>query len=236
MPLRDRLRLDALKLLYEKGESYISTIAEILNVRWETAQKLVDELSKDNYVIKIKKTNFPFNWVVTLTEKGRKHAYKLFSADADKLGKAEVLLLLIIYVIDGVVKGATKLEKLPFLLEREMRVSLKDVFKYVPYLHGPYSGGAITESMRKLEHYGFVNMKERVVDVSGDKEGVMRIYELTQKGKDLAKDFFNKLPGELKDRFASLRPYAKMPVEELKIHVYSKYPEFKKYTKLDEFK
>jgi DNA-binding MarR family transcriptional regulator len=229
MPLRDRLNKDILRLLYEGTElgKNIQAIAENLNVEWGTTQKVIDELAKMGYVKTYKTNIFPFKITVTLTEEGKKLAFELFSTDQSKLGLAEELLLLILLVADGEIKGTTKLEKLPFLLEKDFGVKLHELFKYFPYRFGPYSQDVI-KSANILYNDGFILITEKILDIIGDEERIMRIYTLTPKGKELAKRLFQKIPDKLQKRLVKLRIPASKTTKELVDYVHIKYPEFKK--------
>ena len=238
MPLRDRLREEMLRVLYEEEKEGISvlTMAKILNVHWQTAKKMLEELVRMGFVTISKKGEFPFKITASLTKEGESFAFELFSTDEGKLSLTERLLLIIIYVVGGEVRGTTKLEKLPFLLERDFKVELGDIFKHSPYLYGPYSTRVI-DAVNSLQYNSLLNVNERVYrfEVEGDKERVIRIYTLTLKGNELAKSMFQKLPEELKKRLVKLRSHAQKSTKRLLDYVYTKYPEFKKYTTLDEF-
>lgn len=236
MPLRDRLRSDIVKYLYENsGDSVsIQTIAEKLAVRWETVERILYDLTENGYVNYAKTQTFPFRFVVSLTSKGRKVAFDLSSPDYEKLGLGELLLLLIIHVAGGQIAGTTKLEKLPFLLEHDFNVRLEEIFNYFPYFYGPYSRDVI-KSINTLAYCGFVDIRERVypLETDGDKERIAREYRLTNKGVDFAETLFRKLPDEFQRRIVKLRPFAAKTTRELLKYVYSKYPEMKKYSRLD---
>jgi DNA-binding MarR family transcriptional regulator len=207
MPLRDMLYEKALKLLYEKGAEKLTVeaMAKTLNVQWQTLKRILDEYAKSGHV-EISKMKFPFEMVVTLTEEGRKLASEMFSSDEGKLSPAEKILLAIIYAVGGQVKGATKLEKLPFLLERDYGVPLNEVYKYFAYRHGPYAK-EITKAVNVLVYYGLIDVNEKVYryEVDEDKERVIRIYTLTPKGKTLAESMFKRLPDEWKEKIRLLR-------------------------------
>jgi DNA-binding MarR family transcriptional regulator len=238
MPLRDMLYKDALKLLYEKGGEKLTVVAmaRALNVQWQTLKRVLDEYVKSGHVEIRKIEKFPFEMVVTLTEEGRKLASELFSSEESKLSPAEKMLLTIIYSVGGEVKGATKLEKLPFLLERDYGVPLSKIYKYFAYLHGPYSK-EVTKAVNVLVYYGLIDVDEKVYryDVDEDKERVIRIYMLTPKGKSLAESIFKRLPNEWKEKMRMLKIPAGKTTKELLDYVYAKYPEFKKRTTLDKF-
>ena len=236
MPLRDRVRKDLMKYLYETDaqSASIHAIADALNVRWETIERALEELTREGYLYYQKTKAFPFNFVVTLTHKGRKFAFDYCSPDYEKLGSGEMLLLLIIHAVGGQIKGTTKLEKLPFLLEHDFNVKLDEIFSYFPYFYGPYSRDVI-KSVNTLAYCGFVSIEERIFpsETDGDKERTIRAYTLTQKGLDFAENLFKKLPDEFQRRVVKLRPHAAKTTKELLRYVYSKYPEMGKYSKLD---
>lgn len=239
MPLRDRLRQQILRLLYEKGGERISalTISKILDVHWQTAKKILEEFATEGYVKLVKNEKFPFQITAYLTERGKEFAREIFTFDEGELSPYEKLLLLILYAIGGEVKGTTKLEKLPFLLEHDLNVNLDNIFQYFPYHYGPYSN-RIIENIQCLQGRGFVDIEEKVhiFGTEGDKELITRVYTLTLKGEEAAKRMFLKLPEELRKRLVELRRYAQKTTKEILNYVYTKYPYFKRYTLLDEFK
>jgi Mn-dependent DtxR family transcriptional regulator len=224
--------------LYEEKRGMLSVlrISRILNVHWQTVAKLLEELSREGYVTLIKNKKFPFQITVSLTERGRNFVFELFAIDKGELNPYEKLLLLIIFATGGEIKGTTKLEKLPFLLEHDLNVQLNNIFNYFPYFYGPYST-KIIENVSSLHSKGFIDIEEKVyrLETKGDREVVSRIYTLTLKGEELAKRMFQKLPEELKKRLVELRRYTQKTTKELLDYVYTKYPYFKKYTILDEF-
>lgn len=238
MPLRDRLLVDLLKLLYSTGKGFtVYELAKATNVRWETVHRAIRELEERGLVESSRRSErFPFRIIVKLTEEGKKVAKELSLEKRSKLGLGERLLLTIIWAVGGEVKGTTKLEKLPFLLEREYGVPLKDFYKYFAYLHGPYSPEVIKASII-LAYYNFINIREEVYPskVEGEKELILRVYELTEEGKDFAKELFENLPDDVKAKMINLKRFAQMTTKELLNYVYTKYPEFKKYTTLDRF-
>ena len=185
-----------------------------------------------------KEDRFPFRKTVSLTDAGKAFAAELLSWEdtekSIKLQPTDVMLLVIMYAVGEEVKGATKLEKLPFLLEKECGVKVDHLFKYFPYLHGPYSP-KVMEAAYRLAYFKLIEMEERVVGVGTNEEHTMRVYRLTPKGRDLAVKIFKSLPDEHQKALLRLRDFNRLPLRELLKYVYTKYPEVKKYTKLDEF-
>ncbi len=237
MSFRKRLRVEILAKLYEQNEMSISDLAEAVGVRWETIERIVKQLDEEKYVTAKKMEVFPFEIVVTLTERGRGVASEVALGDRSKLGTPERLLSTILYAVGGEVKGATKLEKLVFLLQEEFGVPLKDFFKYFAYLHGPYSP-EVMKSSYVLAYYGYIDIREEVyvLEVEGEKERVLRLFRLTDKGQDFAKELFEKLPEDVKEKLVCLKRFNNMTTRQLLDYVYAKYPKFaKKYTKLDKW-
>lgn len=236
MSFRKRLRAETLSKLYEQKEMSVSELAEAVGVRWETVERIANQLAREDYVTVKKMETFPFKKIVTLTERGREVASELVLEDRSKLGTPERLLSTVIYAVGGEVKGATKLEKLVFLLEKEYGVPLKDFFRYFAYLYGPYSP-EVMRSSYILAYYHFIDIKEEVyvLDVEGEKERVLRVFRLTDKGRDFAEELLEKLPEEVKEKLVKLRRFNNMTTRQILDYVYAKYPEFKKYTKLDKW-
>jgi uncharacterized protein YwgA len=111
---------------------------------------------------------------------------------------------------------------------------LEEIFNYFPHFYGPYSRDVI-RSINTLAYCGFVDVRERVypLETDGDKERIAREYTLTIKGVDFAETLFRRLPEEFRRRIVRLRPFAAKTTRELPKYVYSKYPEMKKYSRLD---
>jgi predicted transcriptional regulator len=230
------LKKEIVKMLYHENVEGVPIfrIAKSLGIRWETAQRLVEDLEKRGWVKIVEEKSFPFRKTVSLTNEGASFASELLSMERTALDPLDAILLVIIYAVGGKVEGATKLEKLPFLLEKEFGVKIDHLFKYFPYLHGPYSPKVI-QTTHRLAYFKLINIEEKVVGTGINEEYVMRIYTLTPEGKKLAEEIFKKLPNDYQEALYGLKNFAEKPLRDLLRYVYTKYPEVKKYTTLDDF-
>ena len=135
------------------------------------------------------------------------------------------------------IHGITRLEKLLYLADRETKVSgnVDGSFKFKAYNYGPYSK-EIYEAVDVLEEAGLLR-ETRVfegrsldeleeLDTSGEgREGVERRFELTVRGKAVAKMLSGQHPDVLKSLSQIKNKYAGMPLQALIRYVYSVYPE-----------
>ena len=223
------------KVLYRllRGPASISEIAGLFDVKWETAEGLVKLLEEKGLVAREREGRFPFRTVVRLTERGMKVAEELLSEEWSKLGPQERLLLALLYALGGEVRGATRLEKLVFLLENEDEPSPKR-FHFFACLHGPYAP-EVMKATYVLAYHGLIDIIEEVVRrPEGDEEVVRKTFKLTDRGRLYAEKVFSGMPRGLKERLEGLRRFNEMPLPQLLDYVYSKYPDLcRKYTTLD---
>jgi len=194
-----------------------------------TLELRVRELIDEGLIEEEVKKDWPFRRVLRLTERGKVIAEflrLLRSLYEDKIPKKrEEWLLLTLYAVGGEVRGSTRLEKLLFLLRHELGIRPENYYEFVPYKHGPFSSDLLKDA-RELSFLGFIEIEERVLELFGDEEKVIRIYRLTEKGKRFAEDMYNKLSEEVKKALKALMPYNSMPLKSLLDYVYTRYPKF----------
>ena len=98
----------------------------------------------------------------------------------------------------GKVEGSTKVEKLPFLLEKDLGIKVNDLLNYFPYLYGPYSSKDM-HVIYRLAYFKLITIEEKVLGVGNeDKIHHERVYELTSEDEESPK-LFKKLPNEHKN-------------------------------------
>ncbi len=135
------------------------------------------------------------------------------------------------------IHGITRLEKLLYLAHRETKVAgyVDGSFKFKPYDYGPYSK-EIYEAVELLEEAGLLREKRvfegrsldelEELDTSGEgREGVERRFELTDRGKAVAKMLSGQQPDVINSLSQIKDKYAGMPLRALIRYVYSVYPE-----------
>lgn len=118
----------------------------------------------------------------------------------------------------GVLVSATRLQKLVFLIEKELNFNLG--YKFIPYYFGPFSK-ELQEDVYKLKNLGYVEIEEESVEdfVSGAIIGFKKTYKISVKVKldvsSLDKNFVEFVANRLK-----------ISLDDLIRYVYVKYPEY----------
>ena len=116
----------------------------------------------------------------------------------------------------GVSVGATRLQKVVFLVEEELNFNIG--YKFIPYYFGPFSK-ELQDDVYKLKNLGYVEIKEEVMEdfVSGEIIGFKKAYKITDKVEfdvnSLDKNFVEFVVTHLK-----------IPLDDLLRYVYVKYP------------
>jgi hypothetical protein len=170
-------------------------------------------------------------------------------ADRDDL----LLLLLLAPGRDGQsgVNGITRLEKIAFLVDREVDLTFLDGerFKFEPLHFGPFSRD-IYNSLDLLVSCGLVDASDvqfagqvetyeegRLVEPDEDQPVVERRFRLTERGTRIAELLVQQIPPdawkairEIKERSSSI------PLPQLIRSVYRKYPKFAEKSVLDHLK
>jgi DNA-binding HxlR family transcriptional regulator len=191
----------------------------------------IDELSKNKLITVKKETKFPFREEIELTAKGTEIAKLLRSAyklSEKGLSRNEKILLFMMYRLGNIIKGTTRIEKLPFILKHELGVDLK--YHYIPMEYGPYSV-ELLEEIGLLENKGYITIQSNIVTVKDkdeEKEVERRMYCLTSKGLKKAQEVSKKISAEIQEAINKLDNYNKMPLSDLLDFVHKKYPEYRK--------
>jgi len=132
------------------------------------------------------------------------------------------LLAVLFYVVEGVVRGATRIQKTVFLIQQELGIGS---FTFAPAKYGPWSSD-LADALHELESLGLLHIDREetaegaVVTVCrADKrlldEGHTKFRQLLKLDTALAIKLY---------RYA--RVYTLLPLTHLLVYVYKKYPEY----------
>lgn len=222
-----------LALLEQKSMSF-TELMKITEGNPRTLSDRIKELSEYNIISAQKDTAFPFKETIKLTEEGIELAKRIKIAYANSEGviskRAEILLYMI-GELGNEIKGTTKMEKLPFLLEKEFGVTL--AYHYIPMEYGPYSIELLDE-INLLQLKDYITIKEELVPVTENnetKEVERRVYCLTEKGKEKSQKISQQISEEIKISIQNIKRYNDMTLRELLNYVHTSYPEYKKNNK-----
>jgi uncharacterized protein YwgA len=170
--------------------------------------------------------------MLKLTDRGKDIARLLkveegFFPAAKKVAAEDILergkwLLALLHAVGGTISGATRLQKLLFLLKREQ--GMETSYKFTPYMFGPHSPDVLDDTI-DLEMTGYINIQKEVSEpmLAGDCV-ISRKYQLTPEGTKAAKEVYEKLSDEYKRALSSLKQFNEMKLTELLNYVYTKYP------------
>ena len=138
-------------------------------------------------------------------------------------------LYILLLLNEGSVREKLRLQKLMFLLQKEIveRKGLKisiDQYDFTAYNYGPFSDELI-DDVEFLKDLGLINVK---------KENDIEIYEITKKGRKFLADLSKRIPNFTKNLLQSIereienlrRKWDKEPLKKLLRYVYENYPEY----------
>lgn len=221
-------------LLEEQKSMSFTELMRTINANPRTLADRITELSKYKIISVKKEKSFPFKETISLTEGGRELAKRIkiaFVTVDSTISKRAKILLHMLHVLGGEIVGTTKMEKLPFLLEKEFSVQLG--YNYCPMDYGPYSIELLNE-INILQTNGYISIYDELVPIKekGTSKTVeRRTYCLTEKGREKTKKIFNELDQKTRDSVEKIRHYNDMSLSELLDYVHTKYPEYKKNSK-----
>jgi len=121
-------------------------------------------------------------------------------------------------------EGKTKLQKLVFLLDKELNIIKDQGYNFVPYKYGPFSKELI-EDVEMLILIGLVGTEEDVKEFNGE-EVTITVYKLTDRGKSMARRIYNELIDEEKRRINKLKEFNIRSAKSLTEYVHKTYPEY----------
>ncbi|HID60681.1 MAG TPA: ArsR family transcriptional regulator [Hadesarchaea archaeon] len=211
---------------------YVRELVSEVGGSAQTVEMRIQELLKEGLVEEEVWEAWPFRKMLKLTERGKNIAGLLkveqdFFTVAKKIANEDATrrggwLLTVLHAVGGVVRGATKLQKLLFLLKRELGIEAP--YNFTPYMFGPHSPDVLDDAI-DLETVGYIKIEKEVLDstLAGDCI-IERKYELTPEGAKAAGELYKKLPADEKKALRSLGRFNEMTLTELLKYVYTKYP------------
>ena len=192
-----------------------------------TVEQRLRELKEAGLIEEVVAKDFPFRKELRLTEKGKGVAEKLKilrSLFVDDLPLKRMMWPLLTLYVVGEIRGKTKLQKLVFLLDKELNIIKDQGYNFVPYKYGPFSKELI-EDVEMLILTGLVETKEEVKEFNGE-EVTIAIYKLTDRGKNIARRIYDELTDEEKRRINKLKEFNTGSARSLTEYVHRKYPEY----------
>ena len=214
------------------GPSYVRELVSKVGGSAQTVEMRIQELMKEGLVTEEVWEAWPFRKMLKLTDRGKNVAgllkveQSLFSV-AKRIGSEEALnrgrwLLAVLHAMGGTVKGATRLQKLLFLLKREHGVETP--YNFTPYMFGPHSPDVLEDAI-ELETAGYLRIDEEVFDttLAGDCI-VERRYQLTPTGAKVAERICEELQEEQRRALSALKRFNEMRLTDLLKYVYTRYP------------
>ncbi|BDC17766.1 conjugal transfer protein [Acidianus sp. HS-5] len=131
-------------------------------------------------------------------------------------GQYYVLGILRIAKDSNVTVTATRLQKVVFLVEKELNRDLG--YEFIPYYFGPFSK-ELQDDVYELKKEGYVEVKEEAVEdiITGALVGFKKAYEITDNAPSISLD-------DEFVRFVSEKLV--VPLNDLLRYVYIKYPEY----------
>jgi len=214
------------------GPKYVRELLSEVGGSAQTVGMRAQELLKEGLVIEEEWEAWPFRKMLKLTDRGKDVARLLkveesFFPAAKKVAAEDILergkwLLALLHAVGGTISGATRLQKLLFLLKREQ--GMETSYKFTPYMFGPHSPDVLDDTI-DLEMTGYINIQKEVSEpmLAGDCV-ISRKYQLTPEGTKAARGVYEKLSDECKRALSSLTQFNEMKLTELLNYVYTKYP------------
>jgi uncharacterized protein YwgA/DNA-binding HxlR family transcriptional regulator len=214
------------------GPKYIRELLSEVGGSAQTVGMRVQDLLKEGLVVEEEWEAWPFRKMLKLTDRGKDIARLIkveesFFAVAKKVATKELpergkWLLALLHEMGGTISGATRLQKLLFLLKQEKGVETP--YTFTPYMFGPHSPDVLDDTV-DLELAGYINIQKEVSEqtLAGDCV-ISRKYELTPEGAEAAKEAYEKLSDDCKTALSALKQFNEMKLTELLNYVYTKYP------------
>lgn len=134
------------------------------------------------------------------------------------------LLAMLFYLADGAIVGATRLQKIVFLVQQEFGLGN---FKFTASKYGPWSR-ELEELIQKLVDLGEINVEELKQEELQERPA--RVFRASktflERGKEVFRRLFEQSPGLALVLRTRVRIYVSMPITYLLAYVYRKYPEY----------
>ncbi len=213
-----------------KGPKHVRELQSEVGGSALTVEMRIREFLEEGLIAERESDEWPFRRTLELTPEGRRVAMVLKletslvakprMADPEKLKEKGKWILTMLYAMGGSVEGGVRLQKLLFLLKKERGVG-SIPYRFLPYLHGPYSDG-IPDDVLELENAGLVRVEREVLEPV--------LYSLTPEGKKVAEEIFKNMPEGLRKSMIGLKKFNEMRLRELLDYVYTKYPEDSRFS------
>ncbi len=188
-----------------------------------TVELRVKELQRAGLIQEGQSETWPYKKVLSLTDKGRRVAEMLRLQTSltgplrrpteEELKERGKWLLSLLHVLGGSLEGAVRLQKLVFLMKKELGMEVP--YQHVPFQHGPFCG-EIYEDLMDLESAGWVSVVRELAEPV--------LVSLTEEGKRVAEETFHSLSKEAKGNWEKLKEFNRMPLSQLLEYVYTRYP------------
>jgi uncharacterized protein YwgA/DNA-binding transcriptional ArsR family regulator len=187
-----------------------------------TVQLRVEELLREGLIAEEEQKKWPFKRILKLTDKGMnaaRYLQGLRAVTSTGLPKKREKWMLALMHAFGEIKGSTRLQKLLFLLSRELKLS---DYSYTWHIYGPYSP-EVGEDSRELESSGLIQVSEEIFEESEEDYRRRLNYKLTPFGEVLAAKVFDGLSEKQKNAIRSLQKFNKASLSSLLDYVHSEY-------------
>lgn len=151
-------------------------------------------------------------------------------ARIDEIDRRTDVVFILFYFAEQI-RGVTKLQKLLFLVEQETEFFQEyedDVaFNFAPYKMGPFSEAVYSELELLIQLSAIECEPLESSDFESESELGNKEFQITAKGKKIARGLVAQLESEYQKELKSLvEEYNSMSLTELLQYVYSTYPEF----------
>lgn len=150
------------------------------------------------------------------------------------MANSSVIPLSLLYIDNKSIEGATKLQKLIFLAQKEGSLPEEFQFDYESNKYGPYSVD-LAVTLEELEDRGLIETEE-IQNRSGN---TVREYKLTDFGYKVTQEILNERESELEPIFNEMSDvkhnHGAKSLDRLLRYVYNKYPGYTDKSELDEY-
>ncbi|MEM2671959.1 MAG: hypothetical protein QXI64_10920 [Sulfolobales archaeon] len=135
------------------------------------------------------------------------------------------LLSLLFYISGGVVEGATRLQKIVFLVQSRLGIG---GFRFEASKYGPWLR-ELEETLKMLARRGELVVEERVAGELQDRPA--KVYtasrSFVEKGEEIFRSLFRTNPALALKLRTMVRVYITLPITYLLAYVYREYPEYR---------
>lgn len=134
------------------------------------------------------------------------------------------LLALLFYVTGGTIEGATRLQKIVFLVQKELGLGS---FGFIASKYGPWSK-ELEDLVQELIRRGELRVEE--YEPEEFQEHSVKVYKasksLVEQGKDVFRGLLQRNPALALMLYTRVRAYATLPITYILAYLYKEYPEY----------